>query len=176
VKSIIRIRNLRHKAAESQGWQCYYCQLPMWETDPKIFATRFRVSGRAALLFRCTAEHLEARCDGGRDIQENIVAACQYCNKNRHRKKRPKDATSYASFVRSRIEEGRWHPVMLKNPSDYIAFEKGSPPKVGDKVPGSGVAFGWGHASRREPEGVSACYCRQADLRIIAQVQCNRRR
>ncbi|WP_370008161.1 HNH endonuclease [Sinorhizobium fredii] len=114
MKTNNRIRNLRRKAAESQDWQCYYCQQPMWETDPKSFSARFRVSDRAILLFRCTAEHLEARCDGGRDIEENIVAACHYCNRNRHRKKRPKDAVSYVSLVRSRMEQGRWHPVLLK--------------------------------------------------------------
>ncbi|WP_080579593.1 HNH endonuclease [Sinorhizobium fredii] len=86
----------------------------MWETDPRIFSARYRVSRRAALHFRCTAEHLVARCDGGRDTEENIVAACHYCNRTRHRPKRPKNAASYAAFVRSRIEKGRWRPVMLR--------------------------------------------------------------
>ncbi|WP_445944934.1 HNH endonuclease [Rhizobium sp. WSM1274] len=58
---------------------------------------------------------LKARCDGGRDTEENIVAACHYCNRTRHRKTRPKDAASYACFVRSRIEKGRWHPVRLRH-------------------------------------------------------------
>lgn len=118
MKSNNRIQLLRRKAGENQGWQCYYCQLPMWETDPKFFSARYRLSDRAALLFRCTAEHLVAQCDGGRDIEENIVAACLFCNKTRHRKKRPKDAASYASFVRSRIKKGRWHPPMLRKPPD----------------------------------------------------------
>ncbi|MGO8493618.1 HNH endonuclease [Rhizobium ruizarguesonis] len=85
----------------------------MWEIDPKIFSTRFQVPGRAVLLFRCTAEHLQARCDGGLDTEENVVAACQYCNRNRHRTKRPKDAASYASFVQSRLERGRWNSISL---------------------------------------------------------------
>ncbi|WP_376767606.1 HNH endonuclease signature motif containing protein [Rhizobium leguminosarum] len=76
---------------------------------------RFALSLRAAWELRCTAEHLKARRDGGRDIAGNIVAACQFCNGIRHRKKRPKDAASYANFVRSRLEQGRWHPFRLKH-------------------------------------------------------------
>ncbi|WP_420228749.1 HNH endonuclease [Rhizobium etli] len=93
----------------------------MWETDPNTLKERFRVPGRTVLRFRCTAEHLVAQCDGGRDTEENIVAACQFCNGSRHRKKRPKDAASYASFVRSRIEKGRWHPVRLTH-QQFDAF------------------------------------------------------
>ncbi|WP_431693649.1 HNH endonuclease [Rhizobium giardinii] len=85
----------------------------MWETDPKSFSARFGLTDRAASLFRCTAEHLVARSDGGRDTEENIVAACHYCNRTRHRPKRPKDAASYACFVQSKIEKGRWPPVRL---------------------------------------------------------------
>ncbi|WP_409201825.1 HNH endonuclease [Rhizobium sp. NZLR8] len=85
----------------------------MWETDPKSFSSRFALTGRATLEFQCTAEHLEARCDGGRDTNENVVAACRYCNGNRHKRKRPKDAVSYMGLVRSRMEQGRWHRVTL---------------------------------------------------------------
>ncbi|ANK91536.1 MULTISPECIES: HNH endonuclease [unclassified Rhizobium] len=100
----------------------------MWETEPNTFRERFRVSDRAVWFFRCTAEHLVAQCDGGGDTEENIVAACQFCNGSRHRKKRPKDAASYASFVRSRIEKGRWHPVPLTHQqSDAFRDDTSSP-------------------------------------------------
>jgi len=36
---------------------------------------------------RRTAEHLEARCEGGADSTDNIVAACRFCNGRRHRAK-----------------------------------------------------------------------------------------
>ncbi|NKJ77804.1 restriction endonuclease [Rhizobium leguminosarum bv. viciae] len=114
MKSKKRIQYLRSKAAESQGWLCYYCSFPMWGSDPEAFKARYSLPSRAVRHFRCTAEHLKARCDGGRDIEENIVAACHYCNRTRHRKKRPKDAACYASFVRSRIDKGRWHPAWLR--------------------------------------------------------------
>jgi len=113
VTSKKRIQNLRRQAAERQGWLCYYCQQPMWETDPKSFSARFGLTDRATLHFRCTAEHLAARCDGGRDTKENVVAACRYCNGYRHKRKRPKDAVSYTELVRSRMEQGRWRPVTL---------------------------------------------------------------
>nr|WP_240531127.1 HNH endonuclease [Variovorax boronicumulans] len=32
----------------------------------------------------CTAEHLQARRDGGRDTRENIVATHRLCNSRRH--------------------------------------------------------------------------------------------
>ncbi|MGO6984305.1 HNH endonuclease signature motif containing protein [Rhizobium leguminosarum] len=85
----------------------------MWETDPKGFSVRFGLTARAALQFQCTAEHLKPRCDGGRDIEENVVAACRYCNGNRHKRKRPKDAVFYMELVRSRMKQGRWLPVTL---------------------------------------------------------------
>ncbi len=113
MKSKNRIQNLRRKAAERQGWQCYYCQQPMWQTDHRGFSERFRLTDRAASHFRCTAEHLEARCDGGQDTKENVVAACLYCNKNRHKRKRPKDPVSYKNLVRSLMDQGRWRPVTL---------------------------------------------------------------
>ncbi|WP_397510245.1 MULTISPECIES: HNH endonuclease [Rhizobium] len=87
----------------------------MWQTDQRSFSARFRVTDRAASHFRCTAEHLQARCDGGRDTEENVVAACLHCNKNRHKRKRPKDAVSYKNLVRSRMERGLWHPFRLKH-------------------------------------------------------------
>lgn len=135
-KSNNRLQKLRRKAAKSQGGRCYYCELPMWETDPEIFSARFRIPSRAAWLFRCTAEHLEARCDGGRDIEENVVAACHYCNWHRHRTKQPKDAVSYKNHVRLRMKQGRWHPVgvAVTNPllrSPQVATSRQPSPEQG---------------------------------------------
>lgn len=81
-KSPVRLRTL---AFETQGGRCFYCDLPMWQYDPVAFATRFRITARQAKRFRCTAEHLVARCEGGKTLRENIVAACWYCNSRRQR-------------------------------------------------------------------------------------------
>jgi len=75
---------------------------------------RYGISAGLAKRFQCTAEHLHARCDGGKDVSSNIVAACQFCNAARHRAKRPPDALTHASVVRSRLAKGRWHPAQIR--------------------------------------------------------------
>jgi len=108
------LRNLRRQAAQEQGSRCFYCQLPMWDAGPEELIGRMIVSPRLAKRFKCTAEHIEARCDGGRDVASNIVAACFHCNSTRHKAKRPVAAATYALKVRSRMEKGRWHPLKVK--------------------------------------------------------------
>ncbi|TAU85841.1 HNH endonuclease [Rhizobium leguminosarum] len=104
------IKALKTKAADRQNWNCYYCHKPMWDQDPSDFIRRYPMSIGQAARFRCTAEHLEARSDGGRNIESNIVAACQFCNQARHKTKRPRDPIGHAKLVRSRLANGRWHP------------------------------------------------------------------
>ena len=104
------IRTLRRQAAREQGWRCFYCQLPMWDTELDEFIARYGISRGLARRFRCTAEHVEARCDGGKDVAANIVAACLFCNGRRHRVKHPLDASEHVSVVRLRLAKGRWHP------------------------------------------------------------------
>ncbi|MCB1483339.1 MAG: HNH endonuclease [Hyphomicrobiaceae bacterium] len=57
---------------------------------------------------RCTAEHLVARCEGGPDTIQNIVAACWLCNNRRHRRKVSLSAQTYLDHVRQRIAKGKW--------------------------------------------------------------------
>ncbi|WP_407931797.1 HNH endonuclease [Devosia sediminis] len=54
---------------------------------------------------RCTAEHLRARCDGGKDVPENVVAACWLCNKRRYRRKVPPAPEDYRKLVRKRLSK-----------------------------------------------------------------------
>lgn len=58
--------------------------------------------------FRCTAEHLHARCKGGKDVLQNIVAACWLCNSRRHRLKAPLAPEDYKKYVPTQLENGRW--------------------------------------------------------------------
>ncbi|BEP50504.1 HNH endonuclease [Variovorax sp. V116] len=58
------LQSLRRAACREQGGVCYYCLQPM----------------RGDV----TAEHLQARRDGGKDTRENIVAAHRLCNSRRH--------------------------------------------------------------------------------------------
>lgn len=85
----------------------------MWEADPEQFAIDHALPIRLAKHLKCTAEHLVAQQDKGRDTAENIVAACLWCNHVRHRC-RPNNAPdplAYKSRVRKLVKQGKWHPV-----------------------------------------------------------------
>ncbi|UXS11593.1 HNH endonuclease [Agrobacterium tumefaciens] len=120
-----KLKNLRKHAAQRQGGRCFYCELPMWVDSPRKFIVHYGLSPGLARRFQCTAEHVEARCDGGKDVAANIVAACLFCNATRHKAKHPVDAARHASVVRSRLAKGRWHPPQVK-----AAFSKQRMPPV----------------------------------------------
>lgn len=98
----------RKRAYERQQGLCHYCASRMWLGDPKDFSRQHGCSIKAARHRQCTAEHLLARQDGGRDTAENIVAACRYCNAARHRRRKPLSADQHVALVRRRLQEGRW--------------------------------------------------------------------
>lgn len=106
-KSLKRARQLAH---DRQRGRCHYCGAPMWLHDLESFARRHGLTPAEAKLLRCTAEHLVARCDGGSNKPENIVAACQHCNSTRHRRRVPPDPATFRDDVRRRVARGRWHP------------------------------------------------------------------
>lgn len=109
------LAKLRLAAFHRQNGRCFYCHLPMWTTDPLTFAAQYRLSAAQARRFQCTAEHLIARQDGGKDLEGNIVAACRFCNQTRHKRKSPPDAESYCALVAKRVTAGRWHfPEVLR--------------------------------------------------------------
>jgi hypothetical protein len=104
---------LRRRAFEQQRGFCHYCGLPMWQDDEAAFAARLGLSARLTRLLRSTAEHLVARCDGGRDDDSNIVASCLWCNRTRHRgpARTARSPEEYGQHVRKRMAQGRWHPA-----------------------------------------------------------------
>lgn len=104
------LRRHRDLAAQRQHFRCWYCGFPMWHRDPTPFAQRHGLTVRLARRFCCTAEHLKARSDGGSDRSDNIVAACIYCNRMRHKRKVPRDPEDHRSHVARRVRLGRWHP------------------------------------------------------------------
>lgn len=83
-KSLARARTV---AYTRQSGGCFYCALAMWLDNPLEFASKYGITLGQAKRFQCTAEHLEARQDGGTAFQSNIVAACRFCNQHRHRRK-----------------------------------------------------------------------------------------
>lgn len=105
-KSIVRFRAA---AFAQQRGRCFYCDCPMWESNVEQFSYHHRMSLAQARHFRCTAEHLKARRDGGACSRLNIVAACRTCNLRRHARKVSLAPEAYRRLVLSRLRQGRWH-------------------------------------------------------------------
>ena len=107
------IKNSRLNAFINQAGLCYYCKSAMWLKDVESFATKHSILISDAARFQCTAEHLTARCDGGSNRQDNIVAACIFCNKKRHQTKAPRTPSKHKKHIQKRITKGKWHPQKL---------------------------------------------------------------
>jgi hypothetical protein len=100
----------RLEAYKRQHGRCYYCGLPMWLGDPTAFAQERHITEKQALRLQCTAEHLIARQDGGKDSPGNIAAACKFCNHTRHKIAVPPPPPRYRKHVLARMRRGAWHP------------------------------------------------------------------
>lgn len=106
-KYLFRVRTAAYRR---QSGRCFYCRVLMWTDDCAAFAARHALPARIAKWLQCTAEHLRARCDGGRDVPGNIVAACRLCNHRRHaQRKVAPPPTEYQARVQRRIKHKRWH-------------------------------------------------------------------
>jgi len=104
-----KLAKRRHQAFLTQDKRCYYCGFLMWETDPAQFAKNHGLTLAQVQRFKCTAEHLEARQDGGNDLPSNIVAACIHCNQSRHRMKPALSAEMYCRVISKQLLNGSWH-------------------------------------------------------------------
>ena len=102
------LTHIRRRKMIAQGGRCYYCGLQMWDDAVASHSPSSDTIRPAPKVLRCTAEHLLARSDGGGDTSENIVAACLYCNTQRHRRKRPLSPDKHRIHVRARMKAGRW--------------------------------------------------------------------
>jgi len=87
----------------------------MWLQDIKGFCRRHNIAPDQALKLKCTAEHLIARKDGGPDTDENIVAACDFCNQARHLSEDAKSADEFLIFAREELAANRWHGLQLRS-------------------------------------------------------------
>lgn len=103
----------RLKAFQNQAGRCYYCGSMMWLDKKEDFAAKHKIGISEAEKLKCTAEHLIARCDGGKNSQSNIVAACLFCNNVRHRRKEPPAPNQYKELIQKRLKKGKWHPKSL---------------------------------------------------------------
>lgn len=107
-KSVIKHRSA---AFDRQSGRCYYCGIQMWSDTPEAFARIYGLSLRQTRHFQCTAEHLVAKQDGGRDTRFNIAAACLLCNQRRHKLKNAPKPKEYKALVQKRLSKGSWHPL-----------------------------------------------------------------
>jgi len=85
----------------------------MWEKDLEQYAELFKISLRQAQWMRSTGEHLTAHKDGGFANPDNIVAACLFCNRQRHARKKDLTPEKYKILVSKRVEEKRWHGLSM---------------------------------------------------------------
>lgn len=65
-----RYRRQVYRIAGSQGWFCFWCDLPINE----ITVTR---------------DHLKPKCRGGTNVMSNIVASCYGCNQHKAAREAP---------------------------------------------------------------------------------------
>lgn len=107
------LKKPRSIAFSRQAGRCYYCEQPMWSEEPRVFALSHKITIGQARRFQCTGEHLKAHKDGGTAAQNNIVAACWFCNYNRHKRKEPLPPDQYKKLIEQRMSQGRWHAVRL---------------------------------------------------------------
>jgi 5-methylcytosine-specific restriction endonuclease McrA len=105
------LKKLRKTAFTKQNGKCCYCGFRMWQDSAESFAKQHGITVEQARVFQCTAEHLTARQDGGKDKEPNIAAACWFCNQDRHHRAKPMQPDIYKHFVRTRVRNDNWHPV-----------------------------------------------------------------
>ncbi|MFK5894572.1 MAG: HNH endonuclease, partial [Pseudomonadota bacterium] len=99
----------RKLAFSKQNGLCYYCNQPMWTKDSARFALKYHKKISQILGFQCTGEHLTPHSVGGTTNQKNIVAACRFCNQQRHKRKVILDPKGFKSFIQVRLSRGKWN-------------------------------------------------------------------
>jgi HNH endonuclease len=117
------VRIARRRAFHAQNGLCYYCGKPMCPSQDGIpaFALDLNISQACARALLATAEHLQARSDGGSDNPGNIAAAHALCNHRRHRSKKPMPPQVYCTHVATRCESGKWFDKSLSKRLACIA-------------------------------------------------------
>lgn len=98
------LRSCRARAFRAQNGLCFYCECRMWQCSP----AEVGLSAGRALHFKCTAEHLVEKQNGGRDCPTNIVAACWFCSTRRHRLRPAPSPTAYKALVQRLVKAGAW--------------------------------------------------------------------
>ena len=128
----------RHRLAafQRQNGHCYYCNCPMWIEDVSAFAHMHLLTIKQAKQLACTAEHLKAVHDGGSDTAKNIVAACRFCNDQRHRRKVAPSPELHRMRVKARIALRHWHGLAWRfgTPSSVVMVSRSADLLLGKAV------------------------------------------
>jgi 5-methylcytosine-specific restriction endonuclease McrA len=103
----------RTHAFYSQHGKCFYCNQPLWKESPIELTSRYPISSGKAKLLQCTGEHLVPHSEGGPASTANTVAACWYCNRKRHARKKVLSPERFREFVRKRLSIGVWHGLNI---------------------------------------------------------------
>lgn len=107
----LRYRQMTIRLANEQGGRCAYCgfvmMLPSYRQATVTAAMPMSVTGarRARRERMATRDHIIPQCDGGSDRWDNLVAACQWCN--RYRANQPAEVAF--ERIQKRIRKGS-HP------------------------------------------------------------------
>ena len=101
----------RKRAFLSQRKHCFYCELPIWNTEKerRQLMARHDLTEDAVKSLQCTAEHVQARKDDGTNEEANIVAACLRCNRARHEGGAGTTPLQHRQRVADAMAEGVWH-------------------------------------------------------------------
>ncbi|NQY26515.1 MAG: HNH endonuclease [Piscirickettsiaceae bacterium] len=104
--SLIKPRTI---AFNHQGGCCFYCDQPMWQSKFLNYSKKYNLTSKQAKKMQATGEHLIPHQDGGSSKQSNIVAACKFCNQQRHKRNVALSPKLFKAFINRRMKQGRWH-------------------------------------------------------------------
>ena len=104
---------LREISSQRQRGRCFYCQVLLAPARLETFAQRFQLSLAQVRGLQCTAEHLRARKNGGKDEPGNIVAACLKCNQSRHSHGRDSSPEEHKASIAKQIARKQWHKACI---------------------------------------------------------------
>ncbi|WP_394349401.1 HNH endonuclease [Pseudohalioglobus sediminis] len=107
------LKTSRSRAYQVQHGHCYYCHQPMWKESEQELVSRFPITSKQAQLLKCTGEHLVPHSEGGEVSQENIVAACLFCNRTRHKAGKALTSDAFKTRAQYRLSKGAWHGLRL---------------------------------------------------------------
>lgn len=117
--SVKKLSKLRSRAFQRQCGLCIYCGLPMIPREAiDQFSTELTLSPQLAHEISATAEHLQARCDGGTDTEVNVAAAHLLCNARRHRMRPAPPPDKYKAIVQAQLVSGCWLKKALRQRLD----------------------------------------------------------